>query len=53
MDPRRISKSLSYWLRHKPEAAGLSLDASGWAPVHEILAALARAGLADNRGDLE
>lgn len=53
MDPRRISKSLSYWLRHKPEAARLCLDASGWAPVNEILAALARVGLTDNRDDLE
>ena len=40
---RDISKTLSYWLRHKPEAAGLVLDARGWADVPAVLAALARA----------
>ncbi len=37
----QISKTLSYWLRHRPDAAGLELDAAGWAPVEAILAALA------------
>jgi putative RNA 2'-phosphotransferase len=37
-----ISKTLSYWLRHKPEAAGLQLSADGWADVDAVLAALAR-----------
>jgi putative RNA 2'-phosphotransferase len=41
----RISKSLSYWLRHKPEAGGLTLDGAGWAPVADVLAALGAAGL--------
>jgi len=27
-------------LRHRPEAAGLTLDANGWVPVPELLAAL-------------
>jgi putative RNA 2'-phosphotransferase len=53
VDPRRISKSLSYWLRHKPDAAGLTLDHAGWAPVDQVLAALARAGLTDRRDELE
>ncbi|MET1110164.1 MAG: RNA 2'-phosphotransferase [Allosphingosinicella sp.] len=44
-DPTRISKSLSYWLRHRPEAGGLTLDEAGWAPVASVLAALGSAGL--------
>lgn len=52
-DQRRLSKTLSYWLRHKPEAGGVKLDASGWAAVDQILAALSRAGLPDRRDDLE
>lgn len=46
-DARRISKSLSYWLRHRPDAAGLELDDSGWAEVEAVIAALARSGLTD------
>ncbi|HEX8620544.1 MAG TPA: RNA 2'-phosphotransferase [Allosphingosinicella sp.] len=44
-DSTRISKSLSYWLRHKPQAGGLTLDRAGWAPVVGVLAALRKAGL--------
>jgi putative RNA 2'-phosphotransferase len=36
----QISKTLSLWLRHKPEAAGLALSPEGWADVDGILAAL-------------
>lgn len=39
----KISKTLSYWLRHKPEAGGLTLDAQGWADVERVLAALSTA----------
>ena len=46
-DARKISKSLSYWLRHKPEAAALELDGAGWAPVEKVIRALAAAGLPD------
>ncbi len=35
----RISKYLSYVLRHHPETAGLSLDDHGWAGINELLAA--------------
>ena len=38
----RISKTLSFWLRHNPDAGGLRLDKGGWAPVAEVLAALDR-----------
>jgi putative RNA 2'-phosphotransferase len=52
-DDRKISKALSYWLRHRPDAAALELDAAGWAPVAEVMRALAAAGLADRRERLE
>ncbi len=41
----RMSKRLSLWLRHRPKAAGLSLDAQGWADTSSVLAALQAAGL--------
>lgn len=41
MDKVRISKTLSFWLRHKPEAAGLSLSSDGWADIDSVLGALA------------
>jgi putative RNA 2'-phosphotransferase len=44
-DHVRISKTLSYWLRHRPDEANLSLDAQGWAPVDDVLAALAAQNL--------
>ena len=37
---------LSLWLRHQPEAAGLTLDAQGWTDVDDVLAAMTRAGVA-------
>jgi putative RNA 2'-phosphotransferase len=36
----RLSKRMSLLLRHRPEAAGLTLDPNGWVPVAELLAAL-------------
>jgi putative RNA 2'-phosphotransferase len=36
----KISKTLSYRLRHKPEAGGLTLNQSGWASVDLVLMAL-------------
>ena len=38
MDVVRISKRLSYVLRHRPDSAGLTLDPAGWADVGELLA---------------
>ncbi|WP_325059732.1 RNA 2'-phosphotransferase [Vitreimonas sp.] len=46
----RISKSLSYWLRHRPDAAGLTLDPQGWADLDSVLAALSAERLP---GDIE
>lgn len=34
----KISKFLSYVLRHKPEAIGLTLDSEGWAEISDIIA---------------
>src|SRR5262245_6872263 len=41
----RISKTLSLWLRHRPQAAGLTLDAAGWTDVDAVLAAFAADGI--------
>jgi putative RNA 2'-phosphotransferase len=40
----KISKFLSYVLRHEPQSIGLALDASGWAVVDDLLARCASAG---------
>lgn len=45
---KEISKAMSYWLRHAPEKGGLTLDDSGWTPVDDVLAALARKRLTDS-----
>ena len=39
-----LSKTLSYWLRHRPDAAGLELDEHGWTDVEAVLAELAGSG---------
>ncbi|WP_086609151.1 RNA 2'-phosphotransferase [Erythrobacter donghaensis] len=39
------SRTLSYWLRHAPEAGGITIDPQGWAEAGAVLAALAREGL--------
>ncbi len=41
----RSSKFLSLVLRHRPQAAGLSLDQGGWARVDELLAGARRVGV--------
>jgi len=38
------SKLLSYVLRHRPEEAGLTLDAGGWVQVDDLVAGLNAAG---------
>ncbi|MFI5893411.1 RNA 2'-phosphotransferase [Actinoplanes sp. NPDC051513] len=40
-DQVRVSRRISMVLRHRPESAGLTLDANGWVPVADLLAALA------------
>ncbi|GAA4595592.1 putative RNA 2'-phosphotransferase [Actinoplanes octamycinicus] len=39
-DQVRLSRRMSLVLRHRPEAAGLTLDANGWVPIADLLAAL-------------
>ncbi|GAA1585457.1 RNA 2'-phosphotransferase [Actinoplanes couchii] len=39
-DHVKLSKRMSLVLRHRPETAGLTLDANGWVPVAELLTAL-------------
>lgn len=36
-DFTKVSKFLSYVLRHKPEAINLTLDDKGWASVADII----------------
>lgn len=36
-DPVRLSKFLSYILRHKPASIGLALDSQGWAVIDELI----------------
>ena len=40
----RLSKFLSFVLRHQPEVVGLSLDAAGWVEVDALLRACAEHG---------
>ncbi|MCF7805261.1 MAG: RNA 2'-phosphotransferase [Candidatus Marinimicrobia bacterium] len=42
---RKISKFLSYVLRHNPGKIGLSLDPAGWAPVPELLKGARKNGI--------
>jgi putative RNA 2'-phosphotransferase len=39
-----LGKLLAYVLRHRPDAAGLELDAAGWVGVDELVAGLRRTG---------
>lgn len=45
----RLSKRLSYVLRHAPESVGLALDDAGWVSVDALLAALAASGTETSR----
>ena len=33
----KISKNLSYWLRHCPEDIGINLNEEGWTNVEELI----------------
>lgn len=48
----RLSKFLSFALRHQPDAVGLTVDARGWADIDELLAVCAREGRATRREEL-
>ena len=49
----KLSKFISMVLRHKPEQAGISLDAHGWANVDELLAGINHTGREITREILE
>jgi putative RNA 2'-phosphotransferase len=53
VDVVRVSKRLSFVLRHRPAAIGLTLDEAGWVDVDLLLAALAEHGLPLTRDDLD
>jgi RNA:NAD 2'-phosphotransferase (TPT1/KptA family) len=48
-----ISKFLSFLLRHKPRAIGITLDAEGWVAIDELLAAAAHHGQSVTRQQVE
>jgi putative RNA 2'-phosphotransferase len=47
------SRFLSLVLRHRPERAGIALDAAGWVAVDDLLAGAARAGVTMTREELD
>jgi putative RNA 2'-phosphotransferase len=53
VDVVRVSKRLSFVLRHRPDSIGLVLDDAGWVGVEELLAALARSGMRLTRDELD
>lgn len=52
-DDVKIGKFLSLVLRHQPQAAGITLDANGWASVDELIAGVNRSGRRLDRAALE
>lgn len=50
---RRLSRRLSYVLRHDPASIDLRLDPAGWATIPDLLAALTRHGHPLTRADLD
>jgi putative RNA 2'-phosphotransferase len=49
----RLSKRMSYVLRHAPGTVGLTLDEHGWVAVDDLLAALSAHGWAVSRPELD
>lgn len=52
MDFKKISKTISYWLRHRPDEGGLILDDFGWTPINELLQSLKTSDLEISLNDL-
>lgn len=52
VDPVHLSKFLSFVLRHKPDAIGLTLDPQGWTSIDELIAKSNAAGTRLSREDL-
>lgn len=51
-DSVQLSKFLSFILRHKPDAIGLTLDPQGWASIDELITQSDAAGTRFDRADL-
>lgn len=49
----RISKFLSYVLRHRPDSIGVKLDSQGWVAIDALLAAAASQGNCLTREELD
>ncbi len=47
------SKTLSAWLRHKPERAGLKLSKDGWAKIPDVLDAFEKQEMPMSRAELD
>lgn len=52
LNPIQLSRFLSFVLRHKPDAIGLTLDPQGWAFIDELLVRSDAAGTRFSREDL-
>lgn len=52
-DQKKISKSMSYVLRHRPDSIGIELEDGGWVPVETLLEAFARSGTLYTRSLIE
>ncbi len=53
MNVVRVSKRLSYVLRHRPGSIGVALDDAGWTDVDALLAGLTAHGLPLTRAELD
>lgn len=53
MDKIKISKQLSYVLRHRPDSIGLTLDPDGWVAIDALLQAFAQRGTRITRTQLD
>ena len=42
---KKISKSISYWLRHKPEDIGIIINKGGWTDIKKMIEKAAKKGL--------
>jgi putative RNA 2'-phosphotransferase len=51
-DPLKLSKFISYILRHKPDSIGLTLDSQGWALIDELIDKSNAGGTVFGRVDL-
>ena len=52
-DPVKLSKFLSFVLRHKPDSIGLVLDPQGWISIDELIEKSAAAGTRFSRDELQ